>query len=172
MVRWLEYQKLLMAHLNKIKQSEIDRFADMIMSARMVWLIGNGGSAATCIHCSEDLLKMGGIKAVALTDSALITMSANDFGYEKSFSFGLETLTNKEDLLIGMSVSGESANVIEPFKNSPCPTFALVGVKNSTLDELADCSVVVRSPDFKLVEDAHLIICHQVVAEIKKRRKK
>jgi len=170
MVRWLEYQELLFRHLKNIKQVEIYKFANKIMLAKRVWLIANGGSLATCSHWAEDLLKFGGIKAVALTDPALITMSANDFGYEKSFSIGLERLVDKNDALIGISVSGESKNIIEPFKYLACKTLALVGVKNSTLHELADYSIVVGSPDFTLVEDAHLIIAHQIVAEIHRRK--
>ena len=164
------YFSLLKKKIDKIRAIDIHRFADMLSFSKMIWIIGNGGSCSSASHFAEDLCKSAGIKAIALTDPSLITASANDCGYENSFYTGLKILVSSDDAIVGISVSGESKNILQAFRLLKCRRLALVGVKDSSIDRRADFSIAVGSGDFKLVEDVHAILCHRIVAEMEKRR--
>lgn len=86
------------------------KLADAIRKAKRVYLIGNGGSYANAVHICNDLLAAG-VKAYTL-DPATLTASANDFGYENVFSRWLATVGEKDDLLIALSGSGKSKNIM------------------------------------------------------------
>jgi D-sedoheptulose 7-phosphate isomerase len=86
-------------------------FAEAIRRARRVYLIGNGGSYANAVHIANDLLSVG-IKAYTL-DAASLTASANDFGYETVFERWLSVVGEKGDLLIALSGSGKSPNILK-----------------------------------------------------------
>lgn len=77
-----------------------------------LWWIGNGGSSAACSHLSQDALNKLGIKSQTLTDPALLTCMANDYGYPEIYSRPLEVLAERGDLLIAISSSGKSQNII------------------------------------------------------------
>ncbi len=77
-----------------------------------VWWIGNGGSAALGSHLSQDLLNKLGIRSQALTDVSLLTCMANDFGYQNVYARPLEVLARPGDLIIAVSSSGRSANIL------------------------------------------------------------
>jgi len=84
---------------------------EAVKEAKNVYLIGNGGSAANAIHIANDLF-MKGIKAKALLDISTITMIGNDFGYEYIFSRQIDVYGEEGDLLIALSGSGNSKNII------------------------------------------------------------
>ena len=85
---------------------------DLIKKARFVFVCGNGGSAATAEHFTNDLFSCG-IKAICInSNSSIMTMIANDFGYEFTFSKQIELYATKDDLLITISCSGTSKNVV------------------------------------------------------------
>lgn len=86
------------------------KLADAIRKAKRVYLIGNGGSYANAVHICNDLLASG-VKAFTL-DPATLTASANDYGYENVFSRWISTVGEPEDLLIALSGSGKSANIV------------------------------------------------------------
>lgn len=84
----------------------------MIKKARFVWVCGNGGSASTAEHLTNDLFSKG-IKAICLNSNvSIMTMIANDFNYDEVFSRQLSTYASKEDLLITISCSGTSLNIL------------------------------------------------------------
>lgn len=83
---------------------------DAIRAAKRVYLVGNGGSAANAIHIANDLLACG-VKAFTL-DAASLTASANDFGYETVFARWLEVVGEEGDLLVALSGSGKSPNIL------------------------------------------------------------
>ena len=172
MNNWQKYQKTLLEYLNRIGESKIIQFADEIMDAEYVWILGNGASMSNSQHFACDLLKAAGIKAMALSDIALLTASANDCGYEDSFKVGAARLVGRNDAVIGISVSGKSRNVLNVFKavSYQCMKLALVGVKNSPIDKSANVSIAVGSGDYKLVEDVHAILCHRIVVELEARK--
>ena len=172
LIRYTAYLQILNRFLKKIDEKDIKEFADRIWKTR-VWLIGNGGSCSLASHMSEDLCKSAKVKAVAISDSPLITASGNDCGYENSFKTGLDVLAQLGDAVIGISVSGESKNIIEVFRTEKgLKNLSFVGVKNSTIAKLSDFCISVGSSDYKLVEDAHLVIAHRIVAEIEWRQSK
>jgi len=123
-----------------------------IKKARFCWIIGNGGSCSTAEHFATDLIKKG-YKAISLTNSSIITMLANDYGYPYIFRKQLEVLANGEDLLITLSCSGKSENILNAqnvFINNgwnyyAFPTFEEEGHK-----------------DFGILEDKHLKMCHEI----------
>ena len=91
---------------------ELKRPIQLIKEARFVFIVGNGGSSATAEHLSNDLFSKG-IKAICLSsNSSIMTMIGNDFGYELTFSRQLEVYGTSEDLLIAISCSGTSPNVV------------------------------------------------------------
>ena len=120
------------------------RLAKAIKKAKRVYICGNGGSAANALHIANDLISCG-IKAQALTgDVATLTAVANDFRYEEVFSRQLDVLAESGDLLVALSGSGRSANIlggIESARRRGAKTFAIVGEFN------VDCPAAVLADD-------------------------
>ena len=144
---------------------------------RTIFIAGNGGSAATASHFATDLSKTTlasapdarGIRALALTDNAgLLTAWANDVAFEQVFAEQLRNLARRDDLLIVISTSGESPNLI-----AAVAAAAECGVRSlalappaSTLAERADLVVPVESESIQVTEDLHHIICHAVTVQL------
>ena len=89
-------------------------------SNNRVYLIGNGASAATASHYGADAMKQLGVKTHVLHDPAYMTAAANDFGYDKSFSWQLLRYLDREDMLIAISGSGESENIVSALEAAKC----------------------------------------------------
>tara|TARA_B100000886_G_C20421024_1_gene491603 strand:+ start:2208 stop:2765 length:558 start_codon:yes stop_codon:yes gene_type:complete len=126
-----------------------------------VILGGNGASAAIAAHAALDLTKQAKIKSIAYHDPALITAYSNDYGYDKWLAKLLESHMSKGDLLILISVSGESPNIVEAAKYSrgiknKVITFTGKNEKNS-LKELGDINFWVNSDAYNIVEGIHMI---------------
>ena len=143
---------------------------EQIKKARFVFVCGNGGSAATAEHFTNDLFSKG-IKAVCLnSNTSIMTMIANDFGYEYTFSKQMDVLATTFDLLIVISASGNSKNIINALKdgrNKPIyTTFALLGNANDSKGgkaiKLADYYWYVDSKDYGVIEDKHLQLVHWI----------
>jgi D-sedoheptulose 7-phosphate isomerase len=129
-----------------------------------VFLIGNGGSAAIANHLATDLLKNGGLRAFTFNETSLITCVSNDFGYESVFAKPLEIAMGKGDMLIAISSSGQSRNIIEAAlvaKKKGCCVVTLTGfdAKNH-LRTLGDTNFYVPSLSYGFVETVHAAICH------------
>jgi D-sedoheptulose 7-phosphate isomerase len=141
--------------------------SDLVAQKGKVYVIGNGGSSGIASHFANDLLKTLKIPALTLTDSNYLTCFANDFGYEYVFSQPLETLGQKEDLLVAISSSGKSQNIINAVKTAKekkMRTVTLSGFLNSNpLRMLGDINFWIDKTDYGLVESAHFFILHTVV---------
>jgi D-sedoheptulose 7-phosphate isomerase len=126
-----------------------------------VILSGNGASAAIAAHAALDLTKQAKVKAIAYHDSALITAYSNDYGYDKWLSKLLESHMDKGDLLILISVSGESPNIIEAAKYAKeidNKVIAFTGKnENNSLKDLGDMNFWVDSDAYNIVEGIHMI---------------
>lgn len=135
----------------------------LIKEARFVFVCGNGGSSATAEHFTNDLFSRG-IKAVCLNSNvSIMTMIANDYGYEYIYSKQLELYANYEDLLIVFSGSGQSKNIIEAVKNKNIGhTFAIVGMDGGEVMKLAGDSILFRDKQYGKIEDEHMRIVHKV----------
>jgi len=152
--------------IQAIEQAQNDR--------RQVFIIGNGGSAATASHMMNDLCKgtLGHkgdatwprLRVIALTDNvSLMTAWANDAHYDRVFSEPLKNLAQRGDLLVAISASGNSPNIIaavEAAKQLGVRVIGLAGFGGGKLAKMADVSFVVPSDEYGPVEDAHMILDH------------
>lgn len=126
--------------------------------------IGNGGSSAIASHMAIDYWKNGGIRATAFNDPALLTCLSNDYGYEYVFQKPIEMLSQPGDLLIAISSSGCSPNILNGVKmarQKNCAIITLSGFKaDNPLRTLGDLNFYVPSQAYGFVEMTHLAICH------------
>lgn len=135
----------------------------LIKQSRFIWIAGNGGSAATAEHFTNDLFSRG-IKAINLSSNvSILTMIANDYGYEYIYSKQLELYSNYEDLLIVFSGSGMSKNIIEAVKNKNVGhSFAIVGMDGGKVMKLSEYSILFKNKQYGKIEDEHMRIVHRV----------
>ena len=157
--------------------SAADLLLDCHARGRVVFVVGNGGSAATASHLACDLAKgtrLGGaptFRVVPLTDNVpLLTAWANDTSYDRVFAEQLASLARPGDLLLAISASGNSPNVVaaaEAARELGATTVALTGRTGGRLALLADLAVRVPSDRIELVEDAHLIVAHSLCVALR-----
>jgi D-sedoheptulose 7-phosphate isomerase len=137
----------------------------------MVWLVGNGGSAATAEHFAVDLTKMAGVRAIAI-NSLLPSFLAygNDHGWDRMFSDLLLALKKEEDVLVAISCSGRSDNVIHCarlFRRQKLITMT-GNIYNSPLAIMeAGAWICVPDEDIRVQEDAHMAVCHAVAGRLR-----
>jgi len=156
-----------------------DRIADVIAvleqaraEGRRIFVFGNGGSAATASHFACDLGKgtvqesQPRFKVMALNDNIpLLTAYANDFGYETVFAEPLASLSEPGDVAIGISASGNSANVLRAMdvaRERELVTVGLTGFQGGRLKDKVDICIIVPSDSMQQIEDAHLVILHAI----------
>jgi D-sedoheptulose 7-phosphate isomerase len=140
---------------------------------KQVFTLGNGGSASTASHMAADLVKntigphMRRFRITSLNENtAIMTALANDIGYEFVFSEQLTEVIRPADLLIVVSASGNSPNVLEAIRYARAQSAevgALLGFDGGKAAELADIAIVVPSDNCGIVEDVHLMINHMLV---------
>jgi len=134
---------------------------------RKVMIIGNGGSAAIASHIAVDLWKNGGIRSTAFNDSSLLTCIGNDFGYPYVFSKPIEMFADKGDVLIAISSSGKSENILNGVKaarSKGCQVITMSGFKtDNPLRKVGELNYYVPSMSYGYVEIAHKTLCHCVV---------
>lgn len=183
----LEFAAHSVAYLEKLKtaldstdKSGIARFVELLESAmgteRTLFVAGNGGSAATSSHIACDLGKtiLGktpgrdtkGLRAVALNDNVpLMTAWANDASYDRIFSEQLRMLGRKGDILLVITGSGNSGNIVEAVKVAKemgiC-AFGFLGFDGGKVMPMLDDHILVPSFDYGVVEDAHSVLNHLV----------
>jgi len=133
-------------------------------AGRHTLLIGNGGSAGVCSHIATDMSKNGGMRASAFNDGAVLTCLSNDYGYEQVFAKQIEWHATTGDILIGISSSGRSANILNAVsvgRQKGCRIFTFSGFEpNNPLRVLGDINVYVASSQYGFVEVGHLAILH------------
>ncbi len=141
----------------------MQKLIKLIKAARFVFICGNGGSSATAEHFTNDLFSRN-IKAICLSSNvSIITMIANDYGYEYIYSKQLELYATKQDLLIVFSGSGMSKNIIEAVRNKNVgKTFAIVGMDGGEVIKLAKHSMLFENKQYGKIEDEHMRIVHKV----------
>lgn len=136
--------------------------------------IGNGGSAAIASHQATDFMRTHGIAAFSPTEHSLLTCMGNDVGYENIFSQPLKILGTKKDLLIAISSSGKSQNIINAVgamrgKGAGVITMSGFGQDNP-LRKLGDINFYIPSDSYRHVESAHLFICNWILDFVDKFR--
>lgn len=132
-----------------------------------VMFIGNGGSASIASHLAVDLWKNGSIKAVSFNDGAQLTCLGNDFGYEHVFEKPIEFFSEPGDILIAISSSGKSENILRGVKAAvtrKCHIITMSGFsKNNPLRKMGSINFYVPSPSYGFVEITHLALCHSIL---------
>jgi len=144
---------------------------DCLRSGGKILICGNGGSAADSQHIAAELvvrfaLNRRGLPALALTtDTSIITAGANDLGFEEVFRRQVEALGRKGDLLIAISTSGRSPNVInaaEQAKAQGMSVIGLTGAAEGPMDRIADLVLHVPSADTARIQESHIAIGHLI----------
>lgn len=145
-------------------------FLDVKKTEGQVFFIGNGGSAAIAGHMTADFMKNGGMKTYSLYDSSLTTCMGNDYGYEYIFSYPLQFLGNENDLLVAISSSGNSKNIINTVhvaKQKGLKIVTLTGFeKNNCISGLGIWNVYVPVSHYGMVESIHNLLLQQIVDTI------
>jgi len=169
-----------------IKRMMAESLADTIVDAAQmilktyqaggkVLLIGNGGSAADAQHIAAELigrfqLERTGLPAIALTtNTSALTALANDYGYDVVFSRQLEALASNKDILIAITTSGTSPNILKAVETAHSKGVYVVGLTGDDggkLKDMADLTIMVPSNNIARIQEAHItighIICHLV----------
>lgn len=158
--------------MNRMPQEIIDqeRFVAQVLTAGRVFICGNGGSAANALHMANDLVSVG-IAAHPLTaDIATLTAIANDFGYEYVFSRQLAVLARERDLLIVLTGSGNSENILQAIASARMvgiPSLAITGGG----DAAEEADLVMLTPGgMQSAEEQQLKIAHQAMLQIRELR--
>jgi len=172
-----EYRDNLNEILNNIDISTISEMVEIVKNTyekgKCIFCIGNGGSAATANHFAADFSKnavsngMKPPKVISLsTNVEYITALANDTGYDNVFAGQLENLASEGDLLIAISASGNSPNIIRAVETARKKGVYVIGMSGFTggrLKEISDLSIYINAAKYELIEDVHLIILHSLV---------
>lgn len=178
-----EYLSIFKDVLDKLDENSIKEMINEIYNSYLkdqtIFVIGNGGSAANASHFAQDLSKgvildqsvEKRIRALSLTDNiAYITALANDDGYEKIFVAQMRTFANNDDLLIAISGSGNSPNIIEAVnyaKNNRIKVIGITGYSGGKLKEFSDISVHVPLNEMCMSESVHSVIFHYVISYLR-----
>ena len=146
-----------------------DKCIDALRAGGKIVLFGNGGSAADAQHISAELVgryqkDRAPLPAIALTtDTSALTAIANDFDYESVFSRQIEALVSEKDVVIGISTSGSSKNVIfgiETAKKKGALCVSFVGPRKDTLSAQSDLLISIPSESTPFIQQAHMIVGH------------
>lgn len=145
------------------------------IDAKKVIAIGNGGSAAIASHLANDLCKTDNIKAICFSDYSYNTCMANDFGYECVYEKGIEMFADEGDVLIAISSSGNSENIIRATnkaKEKGCKVITLSGFKeDNKLRDKGDINIYIPKEHYGYVELCHQIILHMITDTIGEAKK-
>jgi len=143
-------------------------------AGRKVIFIGNGGSAAIASHQAVDYWKNGGMRAVSFNDSSLLTCISNDYGYPHVFEKPVEMFADKGDVLIAISSSGRSENILRGSKaglSRGCDLITMSGFKpDNPLRSMGHLNFYATSSSYGQVEITHLALCHCILDAIIGRR--
>ena len=169
--------------LQNLPQDEISRAIDILaqvrLEGRQIFIMGNGGSAATASHFACDLGK-GTIESgkrrfrvIALTDNmALFSALANDWGYERVFVEQLDSLAHPGDVAIGISGSGNSENVLLAMDlacERGLTTIGFTGFDGGRLKDKVEVCLLVECEVMEQIEDAHLVLAHLICTALRQR---
>jgi D-sedoheptulose 7-phosphate isomerase len=177
MKEWLDnyitgYKKTLETVPLEAVYDLIVKFARANKEKRQIFVFGNGGSASNSAHFVNDMAKSASemtknrFKILSLNEHiSLITAISNDYAYKDIFKKQLENFASEGDLLLTLSVSGNSPNCVEAVKwanDNGLHTIAMVGGAKGQLGAIAKEVIVINSTHYGHVEDTHMLICHMI----------
>lgn len=171
-----DYLKGFKKVIDSISATEVNDLFGQIKEAidaeKQIFVFGNGGSAMSMSHFATDMVKgatdaLGKkVKVISLNDNAgLITAIGNDYSFDDVFVRQLMALANPGDVVLTLSVSGNSPNLVKAFEwtnKNNVRSIAMIGGKKGKLISLADTTIVIDSLHYGHVEDAHMLICHMI----------
>jgi len=171
-------------HINLAKelvliQDEINNAANHCIEAlrkgKKILLFGNGGSAADAQHIAAELTGRFrkdriGLAAIAITtDTSAITSIGNDYGFENIYSRQIEAIASRGDIIIGISTSGSSINVLEGVsyaKNMGLYTIGLLGNTGGEISKVCDTNIIIKNSDTARIQEMHILVGHIICAII------
>ena len=171
---FLEHEKTIKAVIETMQEPLIKASqlaVDTLKAGNKIILCGNGGSAADAQHIAAELTgryktERKGLSAIAITtDTSALTAIGNDYGYDRVFDRQVEALANKGDLIIGISTSGNSKNVLNALnlaKSLGCKTLGLSGRDGGAMNEVCDINLVVPSNDTPRIQEMHILFGHTI----------
>jgi len=177
MKQWIaDYVRAQKAAHDSIPVEAVEEILEKLRTAlkeeRHIFVFGNGGSAANSSHFATDLGKGASDKlgkrfrVLSLNDNVSWMMAlANDYAYEEVFLGQLQNYGKHGDVVLAMSVSGNSPNCVKALewaRKNGLKTIALVGAKKGRMAELAEQTIVINDTHYGRVEDAHMGICHML----------
>lgn len=149
-----------------IVMGKFEEAVELLKKAEFIYICGDGGSAALADHLACDLLKNAGLKAISLcSNGALITAIGNDVSFEAIYMEQLKALMTPYDLLIALSTSGQSPNLIMAAvkaQDIKAKVISITGHARGNLAEFATVSLVVGGSDMQEIEDNMAICCHKL----------
>jgi len=180
-----EYKQYFINKLELVDEEQVNKLIDIILNAfendNKIFVIGNGGSAANASHFAQDMAKgtresaetKKRIKATSLTDNVpFITALGNDDGYETIFEQQLRTFAGKGDVLIAISGSGNSPNIIKAVEwanENDLITVGITGYDGGKLKRINKFSVHTELSDMATVESIHSYILHYVIIKLREK---
>ena len=166
-----DYNKSIFDLLDKFDTQLIDKSVMLIDKCKKqggkVYIVGNGGSSSMASHVSVDFAKVAGVPSDTFNNSNLITCFANDYGHDNWISEAIKAYTNKNDMVILISSSGTSKNMVNAASycnENNIPLLTLSGFKrDNPLSKLGDINMHVESKSYNFVEMSHHIILVAIV---------
>jgi D-sedoheptulose 7-phosphate isomerase len=169
-------KKLLAEFVNEpANLKEIEKIAHQIAAVyshrNKLIIFGNGGSMCDAMHFAEELTgrfhkDRAALPAIAISDPGHLSCVANDYGYDSVFSRAVEAYAQPGDMVVGISTSGNSANVIKAIEAGQardCFTCALLGKDGGTLKDKCDFQIIVPSEDTARIQEIHGMVIHILI---------
>lgn len=163
------YKKVFDSYFsNPTTKLQLGEAAELIKSSTgSMFFLGNGGSNSICSHMMEDFMKLAGYRTYAFSDAALITCYANDFGYEQAMAEWLKVFFTANDLLVAISSSGESKNILNAVhyaRSKGGKVITLSGFrKENSLKQLGDINFHIDVSSYGIAECYHQVILHIIL---------
>ncbi|MFO7896373.1 MAG: D-sedoheptulose 7-phosphate isomerase [Candidatus Cloacimonadales bacterium] len=153
-----------------------DKLAEIFAAGGKVMICGNGGSATDAMHFAEEFTgkfrqERPALPAIALTDSSHITCVGNDFGFAEIFSRAVAAFGKPGDLLIGLSTSGNSANIIRALQQAQelgVHTCTLLGQTGGKLRDQADYQIIIPGETSDRIQEMHMLILHIIIEQVER----
>lgn len=172
-IGYVDYLSERMKHIDiKALDTVIDVFLQARDQGKTIYFVGNGGSAATASHFAQDLAEVGrkakvpGFRTMSLTDNvSYITAAGNDYGFEMIFTTQMKYIFDAGDVLLGITASGNSPNILEAAKLATQrggTVIAMVGFDGGKFAQIADHVLTISTPkgEYGPVEDGHMMLDH------------
>lgn len=155
---------------NDANKKSLDKAIALLKSTKRlsstIYLVGNGGSSAIAEHMAIDLTKNAGLRAMTISGSPILTTFSNDYGYEKVFQKAIECFGNKGDILIAISSSGASKNILNACNAARAKKMKIITFSGFDMDNLlnkkGDINFWVDSKAFGYVELIHNLLIHYI----------